>query len=185
MPFYKGTIFKQRVTGGPVWSNVYTLNTTSLEDALANLATCRINEQNVSYSGVHFLYGIVREAIPGGLSMQQTYDTNGELDPTGLGGPLPLFCTVRVSFSDGYRKPEQKYLRLLANEANLTLGVWDAELTAYVMDNYVTPMLGIAAYVGPSGEHPTSGLVHTEVQNRQLGWHRRTRPGYRRGWVPV
>jgi hypothetical protein len=188
MPLYKATIFKEQILAGvkgPTWSNVYTLTAGSLDDAAAGMTTCRINEQNVSYDTIHFTRGIVRENVVGGASKQLGFDTNGELDSTGLGGPLPLFCTVRIAFTDAFRKPEQKYLRLGANEANLSLGRWDGEFLTYVAGNYAAVMLALVPFVGPSGERPTGYEVQGAVQNRQLGWHRKTRPGFRRGWVPV
>jgi hypothetical protein len=188
MALYKATIFKEQLLAGFVrgkWSNVYTITAGSLEDAAASMTTCRINEQNVSYDTVHFTHGIVREAVLHGASKQVGFDTNGELVSTGLGGPLPLFCTVRVTFTDNLKKPEQKYLRLGANEANLSVGRWDGEFVSYVAANYAQIMIDLPTFVGPGGEHPTDYEVHAEVQNRQLGWHRRTRPGFRRGWVPV
>lgn len=188
MPIYKGTIFKQFTFGGqpgPIWSNSYNISAPTLADAAATTTTLRLLEQAVSYSDVHFLYNVTRENVLHGASRRDVVDTNGSLDPTGLGGPLPLFCTVLVTFSDNVKKPEQKYLRLGANESNLTLGVWDAEFTAFIKTNYADQVIATLPYVGPSGEHPTVARVHTPVQNRQLGWHRRGRPGFKRGWVPV
>jgi hypothetical protein len=38
---------------------------------------------------------------------------------------------------------------------------------------------------GPNGEPLITAEVQTAIQMRQIGWHRRVRPGFKRGWVPV
>lgn len=185
MPLYKATIVKTYTPSGEEWSNVYTISETSIENAMAAATTCKAAEQTVSYNTVNFKTISVREAVPHGQSRKVTINDPGLLSPTGLGGPLPLFNTVRVVFGNLNGKPEQKYLRLAANEANLTLGVWDGEFVSYVQTNYADELFGLPQYVGPSGEAHNSANVMVAVQNRQLGWHRRTRPGFKRGWVPV
>jgi hypothetical protein len=185
MPLYRGTIYKH-IVGGEAWSNVYTIQESNALEAVDVLNAIELAEKAVSYSGVHFIKGHVVNLADSTDTRTSNYtDEPGDLDPAGLGGPLPLFCTVRVTFSNESGKPEQKYLRLLANESNLTLGVWDSEFVAFIDANYAVPLLEQTQYVGPSGEAHLLGIVHQEVQNRQLGWHRRSRPGFKRGWVAV
>jgi hypothetical protein len=103
-----------------------------------------------------------------------------------VGEMLPLLCCYRVSFSDRVAKPEQKYLRRPGWSDQLTAGAsWTTTFTDFVNVQYAEPLLAMAEFVGPGGERPYTSQVHGAVQNRQLGWHRRTRPGFRRGWVPA
>lgn len=186
MPLYRGTINKKAIFpfAGEEWSNVYTISTGNVTEAMGVLNAIQLNEQAVSYFHAQFTTGKVVNIADPTDRATTTYGSLGDLDPTELGGPLPLFCTVLVTFTDNVKKPEQKYLRLFANKANLADGAWSPEFVAFVQSNYADQLLLQLPFVGPSGEDHTSALVHTAVQNRQLGWHRRTRPGFHRGWVP-
>lgn len=185
MPRYRGTIYKYSTFfSGAKWSNVYTIDEASALEALDVLNAIAAREKAISYNNIIVNFGRVVNVADKNDSRSFGAYGNGDLSPTGLGGPLPLFNTVRVTFHDTFGKPEQKYLRVGANEANLTLGEWDGEFITFIRDNYVDGMLAQTQYVGPGGEHPVSATVSVPVQNRQLGWHRRTRPGFHRGWVP-
>lgn len=184
MPLYRATSFKRLVAGSQSWSNVYTVNGLDAFGALEALDLIRAAEQAVHYDTIQLYRGHVINLADKTDNRTTSTALTGALDPTGLGGPLPLFCTMRCVFTDQASKPEQKYLRLGAQEDNLTLGLWDGEFRTFVQDNYVTPLLDITQFVGPHGEHPIDGTAMFEVQNRQLGWHRRSRPGFHRGWVP-
>lgn len=187
MPLYRGTIAKQYsgTAGAYAWNNVYTIAETSALEALNVLNAIQLKEQAVSYDPVSFTRGHVVNKADKHDNRSIAYSGSGNLSPTGLGGPLPLFCTVRVAFLNNAGKPEQKYLRLLANEANLTLGRWDGDFIDFIITNYAEPLVAQVQYVGPTGEAHVGSVVEEDVQNRQLGWHRRSRPGFRRGWVAV
>lgn len=186
MTLYRGTSWKQLGAAGPIWQNVYTISEASALEAVDVMNAIQVIEAAVHYNTVRLFR--VHAVNPANKHDQRTVLTgglHGTLDPTGLGGPLPLFCTMRCVFSDAASKPEQKYLRPPGNEANLTLGAWDGEFVTFFQDNYVTPLLAQTQYVGPSGEAHVDGQAIQVVQNRQLGWHRRHRVGFKRGWVAV
>jgi len=90
-----------------------------------------------------------------------------------------------VTISNAVGRPELKYLRLGMNVENIENGVWSGEVVTAIQTNYATPLAGNLEYVGPSGEAHTGAVVSPNIQMRQLGWSRRTRPGFKRGWVPV
>lgn len=186
MALWRATTYKESTLFGEKWSNVYTVNAIDGFNALEVATNLLQAERAVSYDTVRFTK--VHVVDLGDTARTRTSGWSsfvGMLSPTGLGGPLPLFCTVRVVFTNLEGKPEQKYLRLGANEANMSLGRWDGEFVSYVQDNYADTLLGNGQYVGPSNEEHIAATVITEVQNRQLGWHRRSRPGMKRGWVPA
>lgn len=183
MALFKGTSYKRYGNPSIVWSNVYTIDALGIESALTALDDIVDIEKAVHYDSVIFFKQHVQQISDTSIVRSQSGGGAGSLPETGLGGPLPLFCTVRVTFTDGVKRPEIKYLRLPGQEANLTNGAWDGELVDYVQENYADPLVALLAYVGPSGESPTSASVSAAVQNRQLGWHRRGRPGFHRGWV--
>jgi hypothetical protein len=185
MPLYRGTSYKRWGADKLTWQNVYLINEANALEALDVLNAIVGHEQAVHYNSVEFIRARVVNVANSADGRSVGSAGMGDLDPAALGGYLPLFNTVRVTFSDNVKRPESKYLRLPGNEDNLENGQWSTELTDYIGTNYVTPLLALTAFVGPSLEHPSSGSVQQAVQSRQLGWHRRTRPGFRRGWVPV
>jgi len=101
------------------------------------------------------------------------------------GSELPSWNTVKMSgtVSTGAR-PSIWHIRMGLTEddvtgQNLVAGV----LTA--LDSLATDLLTIGAVCNPSGAQFTAFTFDELVRSRQQGWHRRTRPGFRRGWVAV
>lgn len=184
MTLWRATITKRSTLFEEIWSNVYEINAFDAFNALEICQNIQTLEANVSYDTVQFIKTHVMDE--GDHARTRTASSTlifGALPSTGLGGPLPLFNCVRVTFLNLEGKPEQKYLRLGANKANLADGRWSGELVTYVKENYADPLAEMAEYVGPGNEAHLSGSVSNLVQNRQLGWKRRGRPGFKRGWV--
>jgi len=97
---------------------------------------------------------------------------------------LPLFNCVRVTLIAGAGRPSLKYFRppLVEVEVtgfNLTTGFTDDFDT-----NFVAPLVGLGYVCNQAGNLITGYEVHQPVQMRQLGWHRRSRPGFHRGYIP-
>lgn len=109
----------------------------------------------------------------------------GVITNVGNANALPLFNTVRVTFGSAAGRPEQKYLRGVIQESNVEGPLISTELRDLVQTSYANVLLGIAGYIGPTGEAHTSASVQRAIQMRQLRWSRRFRPGFRRGYVPV
>lgn len=183
MARYRGSIYKRYGADRLSWVNTYTIDEVNSLEAIGVLQSIMAAEKAIHSDEVTIYRCHVVNYVDSSDVRSSSWNEVGERVSAGLGGPLPLFNTLRVVFSDGVKKPEQKYLRLPGYEANLTLGKWDGELLMFVGINYIDPLLALGAFVGPNGEHPTSGSPMAAVQNRQLGWHRRTRVGFHRGWV--
>lgn len=187
MPLYIGTIYKEFAAAGvePAWVNTYHVNAADEEGALDLMESVQDIERAVHWSNVHFFRIAVRQAsILAGSGRQRAYDLLGDRDATGESF-LPSFCTVRAIFSDQINRPDQKYLRLLINETEQGNGALDGSIITFVTTNYITPLLGLVGLVSSNGGQLTGGTVYPYVQNRQRGWHRRSREGFKRGWVPV
>lgn len=168
---------------GEKWTNVYLFDVADATTAISRGVAAGVAEMSVSYEPIIVSRVVAVNEIDANDRASATPGSLAVLDPTGLGGYLPLFNTVRVVFTDALGRPEQKYLRLGATPDNIGAGAWSTELTDLVQADYVDAILGLGGFVGPSGETPTGGSVLTPIQNRQLGWHRRTREGFHRGWV--
>lgn len=187
MPIYRATTFKQWV-GAPYnlqqWRNVYLLDSPVKEDALSDCIAIGQSEMATSYAPVHFTRAHVVNLADKNDAATSSRTEVGSLDPAGLGGPVPLFNVIRVVIADTAGRPEQKYYRLGANAQNIENGVWSAEFVDSVQTLIADWLLTLASYVSPSGETMVSATALQPIQIRQLGWHRRVRPGFHRGWVP-
>lgn len=184
---YQVTTIKQFTSApfvGEQWENVYHFEVLGASEALSQGVEAAELEMAVSANTIKCVG--VRVYVPGDSSQSRFVnpDLTGAIDPAALGGFLPLFNTMRVVLADTEGRPEQKYLRLGASAANIGSGSWDGEFVEFVQDNYATPLLALLGLCGPTGNPVTAATALAPVQIRQLGWKRRTREGFHRGWVP-
>jgi hypothetical protein len=185
MPLYRATITKGFVGGNEVWNNIYTLNCGDAAAARDVASTIYGIEQAVHYDTVAFQRLHVVNKADKHDQRTMLLGGTGSLHHDTVGDPLPLFCTMRVIFTDLASRPESKWLRRPGWTDQLTAGGnWDTDITGEIISLYMIPLIDVVEYVGPSGEVITSGSVDSQIRNRQIGWHRRNRPGFHRGWVP-
>lgn len=187
MPLYRGSIHKYIVGNLPSsgWLNTYHISAASENDAMDVLSEILVVEQNVHWSNVQFDRLSVRlESDLATAGIQRATAAVGERDATGEDF-LPLFCVARVILADSVNRPDQRYLRLPISEGEQTNGVISNALNNFIADNYIAPLFAIPGVVSSSAVPYTLGSTAAAVQNRQRGWHRRQRVGFRRGWVPV
>jgi hypothetical protein len=187
MPLYKVYVYKEFAAQGSEkpWVNTYHVNAANEDDALDVAESISEIERAVHWSNIHFFRLAARQASElAGSGRQRAIDELGTRDATGETF-LPSFCTVRVTFSDLIARPDQKYLRPMINENEQASGDLDPSIITLIDTAYVEPLLALPSLVSSSGGALTGGTIYPYVQNRQRGWHRRTRPGFVRGWVPV
>lgn len=185
MPIYRGTIFTEVENHGQQWRNVYNLNAPNSLEAIDILNA--IEGYQLTVTNVHCYVvrlHVVNITNKNDVRSESVSDQGHIADISGADA-LPLFCTVEVTFTDALKRPERKWIRGWFQTANVENGHWSGELTDFVNTNYAQPVLAEAGYVGPGGEHPSGVGVSQSIANRQLGWHRRHRPGFKRGWVAV
>lgn len=101
------------------------------------------------------------------------------------GSELPSWNTVKMSgtVSTGTR-PSIWHIRMGLTEDDVTGQNLSAGVLA-ALASLATDLLTIGAVCNPAGAEFTSFTFDELVRNRQQGWHRRTRPGFVRGWVPA
>lgn len=178
-------LFNGAPFAGETWSNVYIFDAADAATALSKGTAVATLEMSVSYEPI-----VVTKVTA--VSRDDPADkavgfpgASGALDPTGLGGYLPLFNTVRVVLRDPVKRPEMKYLRLGATPDNIGAGEWSTEFVDAVQTNYADDLVALGGLIGPGGGTVSEAEVLSKIQIRQLDWKRRSRPGFRRGWVPV
>ena len=168
---------------GYTWTNVYHVEALGGNDACAKGSAIADIEKDL-YTADTVIYKVTATPDAGGTGAELSLSTTGTRTGA-FADLLPFFNTVRMSFSDGVKRPDQKYFRaclLEADVAGQNIG----------SDTLISPMGSVAAaleayaFIRSSNNTTYTGhTVHRPVQMRQEGWNRRTRPGFKRGWVPV
>lgn len=176
-----------RLTDQPTtkpWSNVYHVESASVSGALLiadGITNAYINALK-DYAEVFNVHVQVPNPLgsPGG---SRTNITPGlkDGDPATM---LPLFNTIRVSMTDGGGRPNLKYFRFPIEEPEMENGVPTSAYLDEINTTFLAPLITVSGLVSNRGEPFTSMTPIPIVQMRQQGWHRRTRPGFKRGWVP-
>lgn len=184
MALFKATIYK-RLDGlnFEQWVNVYHLEALGPNSALDAAQSVADLEQKV-YSEHVTIYRLSVQPAEGGSTALRSLGLVG-LVTGDINNLVPLFNTIRVVLGDEFERTESKYLRCCIYEANVAGFNLSTELRDFVQTEYATALLGILGLRGPNGEAILTATVQQQIQMRQLGWHRRARPGFKRGWVPV
>lgn len=185
MALFKLTIYKRMVANPEdTWTNVYMVEGSNAVAALDTGEGIADLEAIIMGETAEVFKLDARSAL-GGLGVQRPYNAVGQQTVADPDTILPMWNVVKVTFANVAGRPEIKYLRLpLYTDMIDGINVQGSVRTAIQLD-YVGPLVGMVEYVGPNGEVHTEGSVATLIQMRQTGWHRRTRPGFIRGWVPV
>jgi len=97
---------------------------------------------------------------------------------------LPLFNTVRVTLIAGANRPSLKYFRPPLVEAEVEGFNLTTAFTDFFDSTFVAPLAGLGVLCNQQGDLIIGYDVYQPVQQRQLGWHRRSRPGFHRAYVP-
>lgn len=184
MALYRVTIFKRlEALNGEQWTNVYHVDALGAASALDAGETIANLEANVLIQAVTIFRISVKE-LPDGATALRAVTIAGDIDidPANM---IPMFNTIRCTFTDDVGRSESKYLRGRIGEINVQGFNISGELRDEVNTLYAQEILGVLGIRGPNGETLESASVQQLIQMRQLGWHRRTRPGFKRGWVPV
>lgn len=169
------------------WRNIYTIEAASYDAALAAGDVIGVYESTFHTDKTRIFrvtaHGVFEPPRRAGAVME--VNRPGEYSP--VGDAWPLWNCVRADFPDvGLGRPERKYYRVGLHD-----GMVQADLTLLgtyrsIFFGGVENILSVANFVGPSGEaHSGAPGINESVQMRQIGWHRRTRPGFRRGYVAV
>lgn len=107
--------------------------------------------------------------------------THGTRVVTGDALPGWNVASFQASTSIGLRK-HTWFLRMGLTEADVAGQVLAAGVQTVIGD-FLTALQALGTFVDKDGEEFTIFTADPNVKMRQMGWHRRTRPGFHRGWV--
>jgi hypothetical protein len=182
---YNAEIWKRLNGSNEEWVNQYFVqaaNDILAMDIAGNVQFC---EQSIHRTNVDFFQISVRQAGPGHLGIQQGTAVTG-VNPIPEGGTrLPLWNVVMVSMSSGVDRNDRKFLRLPLYSSDLSGETLDADFRASVDTLYSANLLEVPGLVNTWGRAFTNVSCSPQVHDRDMSWNRRTRPGFKRGWVPV
>lgn len=186
MPVYKGSIEKAlgNTRSAPSWRNNYWLSAVGPDEALVKLEVIAAAEQAFHSTGVYTRRAVVSD--PSHLQNQRSTSIDLPGERVISGAAIPMWNVVTVLFLDlDHSRPERKYYRVELGEgdidgSHLTVTLFD--LVNGVMETLIG---GSSAPCTPTGGTILSAEVQGLIGMRQTGWHRRTRPGFKRGYVPV
>lgn len=188
MATYRITIVKH-LDDGPYaqqnWSNVYHVNAaSSLEADLA--ATGIVDLEKTLYpDNVHIVrYSYADPAVPNSSSSKGIFEA-GSRAIGAVATQLPPFNTVMVQLANNEGRPSIMHLRPILDEADVDSGAITTDCFNALQTGWAGPLLARGDVTDESGNLITAVLINLPLKSRQLGWHRRTRPGFRRGWVAV
>lgn len=186
MALFKVTLFKRlnSVSEERPWTNTYHVDATSVEDALDHAESIVEVERLVTWSVVEFYRVSAKQVLEDGPAGQaRTISELGTRDATGENW-LPLFNGVRVVLDDLAARPDQKYLRPPVMESECNNGALVNDTVDLINTAYVGGLLALPYLRSSSNGSYIGGRCEPFIQMRQRGWKRRSREGFKRGWVP-
>jgi hypothetical protein len=187
VPIYRLTLEKELTVGpstGRHWTNVYHMNEPSMVEAVLHAPEVVDIEKTIYPDNVAVTRWSISDPAAPGTGQSNTIFEEGT---RGAGVPdtqLPLFVAVLFKFTPAVGKASLKYLRLPLDESEVTAGDVNQALLDTISTSYAVPMMALAYITDESGNTFTGYGFSHHATSRQTGWHRRTRPGEHRGWVP-
>src|SRR5689334_13525590 len=141
MALYRVALHKLcAAAGGYIWTNVYHIEALGANDACAKGEAVADIEKDL-YTADTVIYKATATPEAGGTGGESSFSKTGTRTGA-FADLLPFFNTVRMSFSDGVKRPDQKYFRAALLEADvagqvigsdtlISLGAVAAALEAY------------------------------------------------------
>lgn len=167
------------------WRNVYHLNTPTINDAFTVADNLINGEATFHSTDVTFLQKVVSD--PTKVERRLTFDissTHG--DRTASGSIIPDWNVVDVIFGPASNhRPERKYYRVQLGEGDIVGSTVEPTLVTLIQDSIDAVLGSTIALCAPNGDSIINSAVLSLVGMRQLNWHRRSRPGFKRGYIPV
>jgi hypothetical protein len=121
---------------------------------------------------------------PDVINGNQTRPVDHQGTSTASGSRLPAWNVAEYQFkSAAGRRPSTFYLRPGIGEGDVDGQVWSSGMGTR-LDAFRVGALADGHFCDAAGALFTEATFSSLVRLRQMGWHRRTRVGFHRGWVP-
>lgn len=188
MPTYRVTVTKH-LDDGPFalrnFSNVYHISATDMVQVALRAPELVTIEKALYPDNVHIIrYSVSNPAAPRTGFSKSVFES-GNRSVGAVATQLPPFNTVVAHLLNAQGRPSIMHLRPIIDESEIDSGAITTALYDAIGTGWTAPLLALNYLTDESGNPVTDIAVDTLVRSRQMGWHRRTRPGFKRGWVPV
>jgi hypothetical protein len=141
-------------------------------------------EKTLYPDNVHIVrYAFADPLVPGSSRSIQTFE-GGSRGVGAVATQLPPFNTVLVHLGVAVGRASLMHLRPILDEADVDSGAITTATYDAISTGWLSPLVARGDVTDESGNLITTGLLDLPLRSRQLGWHRRTRVGFHRGWVP-
>lgn len=170
-----------------IGDQLYTLNpwvsedgadTVALEDAI-ELAEVFVGTLLADSAVVYKV--AIQDPVTHFTGLSYLHDYPGTRSVTG--DALPGFNTCKVQFTGVLgQRPSTYHLRVGITEGDVSGQVIGAPLLT-ALDAFIAGWIAQGHGCDPHGRTWVSGSRSDLVTNRQMSWHRRSRPGFHRGYV--
>lgn len=187
VPVYKVQIFKtldSTVGTSNWWTNTYHVQTVGPEEAL--IAGESIGNAEAAFHADLVNFWKIRVTDPTHLQFPRTFffeGVSGERVASGL--ILPQWNVVDVRLQPlSFARQDAKFYRVQLGEGDVDGAALGATLRSLVQDTWDALIDSVVPVVNPAGSTIITAAVSPLVGMRQVGWHRRTRPGFHRGYIP-
>jgi hypothetical protein len=165
------------------WTNNYNVNATNILDAQDYADSIADIEAAVLWDNVAIRNIEVIQVGATAGSRRNVYVPGLRVDADPL-VQLPIFNTVLVRLLAATGRPSLKYFRCPLVEVEVEGFELTDDFLSFFDSSYSGPLVSLGALCNQDGQAIIGYETPKPVQNRQLGWHRRTRPGFHRGYVP-
>jgi len=165
------------------WTNNYNVIAANILDAQDNADAIADLEAAVLWDNVAIKQIEVRQTTSTTGSRRNVFvpGLRADADPA---VQLPLFNAVRVTLIASAGRPSLKYFRPPLVEVEVEGFKLTTDFTDFFDSTFVAPLVALGYLCNQAGNLIVGYNVYQPVQMRQLGWHRRTRPGFHRAYVP-
>jgi|SRR5690242_4651675 len=187
MPVYRVTVTKQLIDGHDAlhpWSNVYHINRTDLPSAALAAPELVQLEKTLYPDNVRIIRYSVADPTNPQSGFSVGINESGNRSVGAVATQLPRWNVVRAKLNVPQGRPSNMYLRPILDESEVDDGSIATAVYDAINTGWGTPLVGLGYVCDEDGQLITSVNVLLPVANRQTGWHRRTRTGFHRGWVP-
>ena len=183
MTSFTVTTHKERIVGNELnWTNKFVVDATTFDQALDQAVIIATGEANTMWDNYRCMR-VTAKSYLGGQTRVRAVDLPGARTGGDIDTQLPLFNTVRCVFTPASGRIFSHYMRFVLDEADVTGFSINSAMQTLVNDEFMTTLLEDTQVRSVNGELIVDSEVRLPIQYRQLGAHRRFRPGFHRGWV--
>lgn len=173
------------VTNPTTFMNVYHLNAPTINDA-NGVADLLLDAEKTMMDGT---VSYVKKVLFDPTKVERRITTNYTAvtgDRTASGAIIPDWnvCDVVFGCASNHR-PLRKYFRVQLGEGDIVGSQIDSGLITTWQAVWDAAVSDVIAFCAPNGDTVVNADVRPGVGMRQLQWHRKSRPGFKRGYIPV